>query len=113
MRALKVCAVAGCPTPALPGGTTCHAHRRIRGSAWRRLREQVLERDRHRCVVCGAGATQVHHRTPLVLGGAALPALEDLDSRCDSPRCHPRGVSQVDETKAGATTTAGGGRGRA
>jgi 5-methylcytosine-specific restriction endonuclease McrA len=95
MRAAKVCAVAGCPTPALPGKTTCAAHRRIGGARWRRLREQVLARDRHRCVVCGRPATQVHHRRPLVLGGAALPPLDELDSRCEE--CHARGPHQLDE----------------
>jgi hypothetical protein len=95
MRALKVCAVPGCVVPARPGETTCASHRRVRGKAWRKLREQVLARDRYRCVVCGAGATQVHHRTPLTLGGPALPPLDQLDSRCDQH--NPPGRYQEDE----------------
>lgn len=28
---------------------------------WERVRNQVLERDNHKCIVCGKPATQVHH----------------------------------------------------
>src|SRR5437867_9120223 len=28
---------------------------------WKRKRQKVLKRDKHRCVHCGARATQVHH----------------------------------------------------
>jgi 5-methylcytosine-specific restriction endonuclease McrA len=95
MRALSACKVAGCPTPAEPGTTSCKQHRRVRGTPWRKLRQQALDRDRGRCVRCGAGATQVHHVNPLWLGGQALPPLEQLESLCD--RCHV----QVDETAVG------------
>jgi 5-methylcytosine-specific restriction endonuclease McrA len=95
MRAAKVCAVAGCVTSARPGQTTCSVHRRVGGRRWRRLREKVLARDRHRCVVCGAPAVEVHHRRPLALGGAELPPLDQLDSRCAD--CHPVGAGQRDD----------------
>jgi 5-methylcytosine-specific restriction endonuclease McrA len=94
-RAPKVCAVARCVQPALAGRTTCSTHRRVGGTRWRRLRAQVLARDRHRCVICGATATEVHHRRPLTLGGPELAPLDELDSRCE--RHHPRGPGQLDE----------------
>ncbi|MCB1718155.1 MAG: HNH endonuclease [Candidatus Competibacteraceae bacterium] len=41
-----------------------------RGSKWREIRIQVLERDGHTCGYCGGEANQVDHITPLDLGGS-------------------------------------------
>lgn len=41
-----------------------HPHRSGSTTAWRRLREQVLDRDHHRCQFSGCGATEqleIHH----------------------------------------------------
>ncbi len=55
-RAATVCSVPGCPHAA-----PCPDHPARRGStrAWRRVREQVLRRDRFRCQECGAFAVEV------------------------------------------------------
>lgn len=53
---------------------------------WGRLRALVLERDGHRCVLCGAPATEVDHVRPRVAGGTDHPA--NLRSLCH--RCHAR-----------------------
>lgn len=37
----------------------------LRSRAWKELRERVLERDEHRCVLCGSDKNlQVHHIFP-------------------------------------------------
>lgn len=48
----------------LPGGST---------RAWRKVREEVLERDGHRCAYCGAKATHVDHKRPRAQGGTDSP----------------------------------------
>lgn len=45
------------------------------GRRWRKLREQVLERDGWECWRCGAQADTVDHVLPLALGGT-----HDLDN---------------------------------
>jgi 5-methylcytosine-specific restriction enzyme A len=54
------------------------------GSAWRALRLRILARDNHRCVLCGAKATDVDHITPKSQGGTDHPS--NLRSLCK--RCH-------------------------
>jgi 5-methylcytosine-specific restriction endonuclease McrA len=34
----------------------------LKSEAWKRKRQLVLKRDNWRCVICGAPATQVHHK---------------------------------------------------
>ena len=61
-----------------------HAH--IPSRVWERVRRQVLDRDRHRCQMCGrAGLLEVHHLVALDDGGAALDP-DNLVSWC--PPCH-------------------------
>lgn len=94
-RAPKVCGTPGCPA-IVHTGSHCPTHKprrtrspssRVTGTrAWRQLRDQVLARDRYRCVHCGAEATQVHHAEPVARGGPKLPPLRLLESVCDS--CH-------------------------
>lgn len=38
-------------------------------TAWRKVRAEALERDIHRCTICGAPAHQVDHIQPAHLGG--------------------------------------------
>jgi 5-methylcytosine-specific restriction protein A len=64
-------------------------HRTLTGRPWRRLREQILQRDKYLCQHCQrAGrvreATEVDHKTPLSKGGTDKP--ENLQSLCSS--CH-------------------------
>ncbi len=92
-RAPSPCSVPGCPTIVhgmtkctRHGGTTTTRTGRPRGSTrkWRRLRAAVLARDGHRCVRCGAKASEVHHRIAAVHGGK--DRIDNLESRCAD--CH-------------------------
>jgi HNH endonuclease len=88
-RARTVCSVPGCPH-----ARPCPVHRdtRRRGStrAWRRLRDQVLARDRYRCRECGAPARDVHHVLPRSAGGRDEAAnLRSLCRRCHAARHSP------------------------
>ena len=48
-----------------------HTRNGIEQRRWRRVRRQVLNRDRWRCTACGkAGRLEVHHCIPLRNGGA-------------------------------------------
>lgn len=60
------------------------AHREYLNSAtWKDIREQVLQRDNHRCKRCGQPGWQVHHKTYKHWGYERLYELETL---CDA--CH-------------------------
>ena len=61
-------------------------HLRIHWRARARARRRALDRDGWRCRRCGhPGDLEVHHRTPLEAGGAAL-ALANLITLCRA--CH-------------------------
>jgi 5-methylcytosine-specific restriction endonuclease McrA len=70
-------------------GSYCPAHEPRGGStrAWRTLRERILARDGHTCVVCGAPATEVDHIMPVSVDGSDEPA--NLRAVCR--RHNPRG----------------------
>ena len=55
------------------------------GSAWRKVRPVVLERDGHRCTIgmegCTGVATCVDHIVPLAFGGAPY-LLDNLRASC-------------------------------
>ncbi len=56
--------------------------------AWRRIRAAVLDRDGHRCQVCGSTQElEVHHVLPVAAGGTDDPS--NLQTVCFD--CHPRG----------------------
>jgi len=80
--ALKPCTVCGRPC----NGSRCPAHRPRNGStrAWRQQRAAILYRDAYRCALCGHGAEEVDHITPLAYGGSDDPA--NLRSLCHG--CH-------------------------
>jgi hypothetical protein len=87
VRALAVCSVPGCMTPAEPGRGACHAHCRRKGHAWHKA--SVAARSvSGRCVLCGGPATVAHHRVPVSLGGPELPPQARIDAVCAD--CHPR-----------------------
>lgn len=66
-----------CPMP------LCEYHNSVE---WKRRREQVLERDRHKCRLCGGTATCVHHKTYHNCDGSGKEPDCDLVSLCDN--CH-------------------------
>jgi HNH endonuclease len=76
-RAATVCSVPNCPH-----AQPCPEHPPRRGStrAWRRVREQVLQRDGFRCRECGAFAREVDHIVDVSLGGGDEPG--NLRSLC-------------------------------
>lgn len=96
-RAPKVCGRPGCPNltegrdPKCPQHTPSpfegHRERRRQmtgvtsGWAEDKHRKRALERDRYRCVECGAEATEVDHIVPIMQGGTW--ALDNLQSLCD------------------------------
>jgi len=86
-RAASVCGTFGCYLPATVDGR-CDQHRRRGGSAWRRLRLAVLDRDRWRCQRCGRPASTVHHLDGLAQGGVELCHPSRLEARC--PACNTR-----------------------
>jgi 5-methylcytosine-specific restriction endonuclease McrA len=82
MALKKPCVVCGRPS----GGSRCPAHTIRTGSTrnWRRVRAQVLHRDEHECVLCGAPGSEVDHVVQLVEGGSDHPA--NLRTLCHD--CH-------------------------
>lgn len=91
-RVRQACAQPYCS--ALVASGYCEEHKRPPGNygassarvvplprGWKRLRELVLGRDNHRCVMCGAVATHVDHIKPAHLGGT--DELDNLQSLCE------------------------------
>lgn len=55
--------------------------------AWRRIREQILERDQGLCHWCGAAATTADHVVPIAQGGGDdMSNLVACCVRCNSSR---------------------------
>jgi len=78
----------------IPNGSRCSSHRTVSPSSrsWHspgagRLHQQILERDNHRCVLCGSELNlEVHHRIPAEDGGPM--EAWNLETRCW--QCHRR-----------------------
>lgn len=64
---------------------------RLRTSAWKRHRKQVLARDGYTCVYCGDVATSVDHVIPRVSGGD--DSMDNLVASC--LKCNSRKGSQA------------------
>src|SRR6185369_1652725 len=59
-------------------------------AAWRRIRSEVLTRDRHTCQYCGAWANTVDHRIPRRVGGTDDRGnLVACCVACQSPEARP------------------------
>lgn len=113
--AKRLCAEPGCAV--LVASCRCPQHQtaryrqieRQRGTAtqrgydasWRRVRENVLRRDRHICRVCHERpATEVDHITPMHRGGERLnPA--NLQAICG--RCHDDKTARENSERVGST----------
>jgi 5-methylcytosine-specific restriction protein A len=65
-------------------GSYCAAHARGGSTRrWRRVRARVLARDRYRCQLCGAPATEVDHVVRVADGGSDHPGnLRAICGRC-------------------------------
>jgi hypothetical protein len=62
---------------------------RLTHHEYRKLRKQVLQRDKHRCVYCGSAATAVDHVFPKSLGG--LTVERNLVAACRPCNSHKGG----------------------
>ena len=66
------------------------AYRKYTASpAWRRKRNQVIARDKGKCVWCGAEGNQVHHKTYDNIGRESLFDLVLLCNKCHITTAHP------------------------
>ncbi|WP_227979968.1 HNH endonuclease [Nocardia spumae] len=97
-KAPRRCPTPGCPnlirhtqycpdhTEAWAGSTRGQA---TSHSGWRRLREQILERDNYTCYLCGRpGADTVDHIVSVARGGSDIPSnLGAVHDRV-APHCH-------------------------
>ena len=73
-------------------GSHCRAHARGGSTrAWRKVRARVLARDRYRCQLCGAPASEVDHIVRVADGGGDhLSNLRAICLRCNrSPEVMP------------------------
>ena len=74
-------------------GITPKAYKKyIASPAWRRKRDQVIARDKGKCVWCGAEGKQVHHKTYDNIGRESLSDLVLLCNKCHNT-AHPNRVS--------------------
>ena len=64
---------------------------------WEKVRNQVLERDNYKCVVCGKPATQVHHIYLRSKRKDLMYEINNLVSLCSHDHCHQstEGLEQV------------------
>jgi hypothetical protein len=74
--------------------------------AWTKLRLRVLERDHHRCVYCGAPATEVDHVIPFADGGPST--MSNCVASCRP--CNRRGP--IAAKQAWLRSVGGGGQGK-
>lgn len=94
----KPCRKAGCSKTTIKGYCDAHTHERWSqhqrgmsttergyGHGWRKLRDRVLERDKHLCQVCERNvATEVDHKVAKAHGGTDQP--DNLQAICSA--CH-------------------------
>lgn len=115
MTAPTICTQPGCPH-IVPTGNRCPEHQAAghdrHGSTrrWRRLRAEILERDRDTCTYCGRPATHADHVTPRAAGGPDHPA--NLVASCQAcnlakgaappPWGTPPATSPMVDTSAGS-----------
>lgn len=64
---------------------------------WGVMRECVLERDGHKCRICGRPANEVHHIRPKSFGGSKCNPRNLI---CLCGKCHDDIHRQIDETVA-------------
>lgn len=63
---------------------------------WQELRQARLELDKHRCRLCNAPATCVHHcRYPEIFGEETIDDLTSLCDRCHNNYHNPPGVEEL------------------
>jgi 5-methylcytosine-specific restriction endonuclease McrA len=96
---VRLCSVGGCTHAPVQGGR-CRLHAqqaqqrkaakwrnsKAGSAAWRRVREQVLARDRYRCRRCGTRENLSVHIAPWLKADHSRARLEDSVTLC--LRCH-------------------------
>ena len=65
---------------------------------WEKVRNQVLERDNYKCVVCGKPATQVHHIHLRSKRKDLLYEMNNLISLCDKHHFHKSNEKYEEQT---------------
>lgn len=83
--------------------TKAGASERVRGSAWARIRAQVLVRDAYTCQGCGrvSADNEVDHIKPLEQGGHPT-ALSNLQTLCKGPDgCHTKKTAREAGMRSG------------
>lgn len=83
--------------------TKAGASERVRGSAWARIRNQVLVRDAYICQGCGrvSADNEVDHIKPLEQGGHPT-ALSNLQTLCKGPDgCHTKKTAREAGMRSG------------
>ena len=65
--------------------TNMNHHQYLLTPKWQSIRESVIKRDSGKCLFCGGGGTEVHHKTYAHLGNET-EHLEDLALLCRD--CH-------------------------
>ena len=65
---------------------------------WEKVRNQVLERDNYKCVVCGKPATQVHHIHLRSKRKDLLYEINNLISLCDKHHFHKSNEKYEEQT---------------
>lgn len=82
--------------------TKAGASERVRGSAWARIRYEVLVRDAYTCQGCGrvSADNEVDHIKPLEQGGHPT-ALSNLQTLCKGPDgCHTKKTARENAARA-------------
>lgn len=65
---------------------------------WEKVRNQVLERDNYKCIVCGKPATQVHHIHLRSKRKDLLYEMNNLVSLCDKHHFHKSNEKYEEQT---------------
>ena len=68
-----VCERLGIPSSFVYENTFAGDQSRNNNSQWKKIRQQILERDEYTCQYCGNNANEIDHKTPYALGGSDTP----------------------------------------
>lgn len=66
---------------------------------WEEVRELVLKRDNHKCIICGKKATQVHHIQLRSKRKDLIYSVNNLVSLCDAHHFHQGSEKYLEQTQ--------------